>query len=382
MLTSTDTWTVSGISTNMNSFDGEGTDQESKLAEILWIFAMILIIGFSVVGNLTICYAVFKNQSLRKPCFYMLCNIAVADCLRAGLCFPVVILAIWTGNWIYGKFMCDMLAFINIYLYYGVLYTTLFLSVERYLVVRFHRFHRQKLTGLTCLLGVLFAWALSIATAFPPILNPNAYEYASAEFQCTFKRRGFSDHGSESGYYSVFYVADNFLIVIFYVRVFLFMRTHRKMRPLQFIPAISSSWTFYGPGSTGQAATNWFLGYRQNATPPPHTATTQSSTNRTHLALLHPNFNKEERLSKICLLLAIVNILLWMPYMVNCAGIAFGMLKIPNVYITNFTWLTYLQTCASPLICIIFVPEIRMFCCACAKKYPASEREVLQISSQ
>lgn len=340
---------------------------------------MVLIIAFSAVGNVTVCYAVFKRDNLRKPCFYLLCNIAVADCVRASLCFPFVILAIWTGNWVYGKFMCDMLAFINIYLFYGVLYTSLFLSVERYLVVRVHRFHRQKLSGLSCLLVVLFAWALSIATAFPPILNPNAYDFAPAEFQCTFRRSVISDEGSESGYYAAFFVAANFLIILFYVRVFLFMRSHRKMRPLQFVPAISSSWTFYGPGSTGQAATNWFLGYRQNAAPPPIAATTQSS-NRAQLALLQPNFHKEERLTKIFLFLAVVNVLLWTPYMVHCAGLAFHLLIVPNVYITNFTWLTYLQTCATPLICILFVPEVRMFCCACAKNVSTSEREIFQIS--
>ncbi|KAJ8046921.1 putative G protein-coupled receptor 85 [Holothuria leucospilota] len=364
----------------MSLTEGDLTINDGKLAEVLWIFAIVLIIAFSIIGNLTLCFAVFKHQTLRKPCFYILCNSAVADCIRAGVIFPVVILSLWSGKWVYGKFLCDMLAFFNIYLYYGVLYTTLFLSVERYLVVRFHRFHRQKLTGLACLLAILFAWALAIATAFPPILNPNAYDYSPAEYQCTFKREGYANGVSETGYYAVFFVSDNLLILLFYLRVFMFMRTHRKMRPIQFVPAISGSWTFYGPGSTGQAATNWFLGYRQNAAPPPLVAPVPP-TNRAHLALSNHNFPMEERFSKMFFLIAIINALLWTPYMIHCAGIAFKIMEVPNVYITNFTWLTFLQTCVSPLICVCAMPEVRMFCCACTRKIPSTEQELHQVTS-
>lgn len=324
----------------------------------LWIASMVLIIIFSVSGNGLITYAVFRYKTLRRPCFFFLFNIALADLVRSLVCFPFVITSVVASDWVYGKFLCEILAFFNVYLPYGSLYTLCLISIERYVVLRWHRFHRQKLKGLGSLLCVLSAWALAVSTAFPPVFNFEAYGYIPTEHQCTFRHRSIN-RANDTLLFLLFFVLVTALIHVFYLRVFFFMRAHRRMRPLEFIPAVSSTWTFYGPGSTGQAAANWFQGFRQGPTPPPLVGLAPPSV-RGEPTVPSADFHQEEKVTRLTFSISVAHGVMWSPYIIYSFLKVFrANLQLPIAFVSIATWLTFLQVCVNPILCMVHVPEVR-----------------------
>ncbi|VTJ78137.1 Hypothetical predicted protein, partial [Marmota monax] len=53
-----------------------------------------------------------------------------------------------------------------------------------------------------------------------------------------------------------------------YLKLIFFVHDRRKMKPVQFVAAVSQNWTFHGPGASGQAAANWLAGFGRGPTPP------------------------------------------------------------------------------------------------------------------
>ncbi|XP_022098553.1 probable G-protein coupled receptor 173 [Acanthaster planci] len=324
---------------------------------VLWCSSLILVIILSVVGNGILSVVVFGNARLRRPCYFFLFNCALADFVRSVLCFPFVVSAVISRDWIYSDSLCEILAFFNVYLTYGALYTLFLISIERYVVLRFHRFHRQKLKGPACLLLVLASWALAVSMAFPPVFNTRTYSFIEVENQCTFKHREYKTN--ETMCFLMFFVAVIAFTHFAYFRVFLFMRAHRKMRPMQFVPAVSNNWTFYGPGSTGQAAANWFLGYRQGPTPPPLIGLAPPSNNNS-TSLSKSDFEREEKFCKLSLSISISFSVLWLPYTIHCFWQVFQPANpLPHSYVSLATWMTFFQACINPILCFVVSKEFR-----------------------
>ncbi|XP_071784264.1 probable G-protein coupled receptor 173 [Asterias amurensis] len=324
---------------------------------VLWCGSLIVVIILSVVGNGILALVVFGNSRLRRPSYFFLFNCALADFVRSLLCFPFVVSAVVARDWIYSNSLCEILAFFNVYLTYGVLYTLFLISIERYVVLRFHRFHRQKLKGPACLLLVLASWALAVSMAFPPVFNTRTYSFIEIENQCTFKHQEYKSN--ETLCFLLFFVAVIAFTHFAYFRVFLFMRAHRKMRPMQFVPAVSNNWTFYGPGSTGQAAANWFLGYRQGPTPPPLIGLAPPA-NGNSTSLSKSDFEREEKFSKLSLTITISFSVLWLPYTVHCFWQVFQHNNpLPYTYVSIATWLTFFQACINPIVCFVVSKEFR-----------------------
>ena len=330
-------------------------------ARVLWSGSIIVIIILSAFGNGILSFVVFSDSRLRRPSYFFLFNCALADFVKSLLCFPFVVSAVVNNRWIHNDSLCEILAFFNVYLTFGVLYTLFLISIERYVVLRFHRFHRQKLKGPACLLCVLAMWALAVSMAFPPVFNLGTYAYSEMEHQCTFHHEPYERNDTLC--FLLFFVAVLAFTHFSYLRVFLFMRAHRKMRPMQFVPAVSNNWTFYGPGSTGQAAANWFMGFRQGPTPPPLIGLAPPNNNRTGRgsSLSRSDFMREESFAKLSFCLTIAFTAFWIPYIIYCFWLVFAPKDrpLPPAFVSMATWLTYFQACVNPLFCFIMSKEIR-----------------------
>ncbi|XP_072027410.1 probable G protein-coupled receptor 85 [Amphiura filiformis] len=331
------------------------TDEDAR---VLWSGSIIVIIILSAFGNGILSFVVFSDSRLRRPSYFFMFNCALSDFVKSLLCFPFVVSAVVNNQWIHTDSLCEILAFFNVYLTFGVLYTLFLISIERYVVLRFHRFHRQKLKGPACLLCVLAMWALAVSMAFPPVFNLGTYAYSKLEHQCTFHHEPYERNDTLC--FLLFFIAVIAFTHFSYLRVFLFMRAHRKMRPMQFVPAVSNNWTFYGPGSTGQAAANWFMGFRQGPTPPPLIGLAPPNRGRGS-SLSRSDFMREESFAKLSFCITVAFTFLWFPYIIYCFWLVFSPADkpLPPAFVSMATWLTYFQACVNPLICFIMSKEVR-----------------------
>ncbi|KAJ7389143.1 hypothetical protein OS493_033227, partial [Desmophyllum pertusum] len=78
----------------------------------------IVILITSLVGNILVCMAVYRNQRLRTNTNRYIIALAVADLLSAIIVMPFTAAVLVSGGWIIGNFLCDLHAFtLNFVLY-------------------------------------------------------------------------------------------------------------------------------------------------------------------------------------------------------------------------------------------------------------------------
>ncbi|XP_033111288.1 probable G-protein coupled receptor 173 [Anneissia japonica] len=322
-----------------------------------WIVSMVIIVVISVFGNGTLCFLVVVDKRLKRHPFFFLLNLSFAETIRAVLCLPYLIISVLNDGWTHSDSLCEVISFFNVYLTFGSLYSLLLISIERYMVLRFHKFHRRKIRGLTGLLCVLFMWALSVSMAFPPVFNNDLYGYVPAEYQCNLIYSTTTRKDS-IGYVIVFTSLALFLILA-YLKIFCYMHAHRRMTPVQYVPAISNNWTFYGPGAatnTQILATSASLGIRQGQGTPMAAATGRRHPGNSQIR----NFHKEEASTKLMCLISVAYVILWIPYIVCCfCRTSTRNADVPDLFIGVATWLVCLQTTITPVLTFAFSKEIR-----------------------
>ena len=72
------------------------------------IIALVMIISF--LGNLLVCYAVYRNPRLRNPSNYYIISLALTDILQASCSMPLSVAYLATGEWSFGSSACKFVA--------------------------------------------------------------------------------------------------------------------------------------------------------------------------------------------------------------------------------------------------------------------------------
>ncbi|NP_001161549.1 G protein coupled receptor 85-like protein isoform X1 [Saccoglossus kowalevskii] len=341
---------VAGLDNRHGSDETMGYDKPQTELAVFKTFTLIVIIAVSVCGNGIMCFIVVRDKSLHRPPFYFLLNIALADMLRALHCLSFTASAVSHHGWIYGKAVCQVIAFFNVLLTFGSVFTLFVLAISRYAVFRYHKFHRLKMSFLACLLVILVAWALAIVMAFPPVFGLGSYTYIPREYQCNYDHRFYKSNDT-LGFILVL-VISIILTHLMYLKSLIFLRHHRKMTPINFVPASSNNWTFYGPGATGRAAANWVTGFAGLGPPPPTLVGFSQYARRSHL---HAHFKRESETTRTTYIITLAFLVLWLPYIIyNYIIIFVRDYNFSEQFVAMATWMTYLQVCVNPIIC---------FCC-------------------
>nr|BAE00461.1 unnamed protein product [Macaca fascicularis] len=128
-----------------------------------------------------------KDKSLHRAPYYFLLDLCCSDILRSAICFPFVFNSVKNGStWTYGTLTCKVIAFLGVLSCFHTAFMLFCISVTRYLAIAHHRFYTKRLTFWTCLAVICMVWTLSVAMAFPPVLDVGTYSFIREEDQCTF----------------------------------------------------------------------------------------------------------------------------------------------------------------------------------------------------
>lgn len=134
-----------------------------------------------------------------------------------------------------------------------------------------------------------------------------------------------------------------------------------KMKPVQFVAAVSQNWTFHGPGASGQAAANWLAGFGRGPTPPTLLGIRQNAntTGRRRLLVLD-EFKMEKRISRMFYIMTFLFLTLWGPYLVACYWRVFARGPVvPGGFLTAAVWMSFAQAGINPFVCIFSNRELR-----------------------
>lgn len=311
----------------------------------------LLAVG-GVVGNALVIWSVVRQRHLHRPPFYYLLSMSLTDLSRAAFCLPLVLMTLLQGSvWRHGNSACDLFAFANSFFVLSSSVSLLDVAADRHFSLVYARSYRKRAGGAVNLVVVLLGWTLAFLVAFPPVVGVGAYAFQASEAQCALQHKSYRENDT-LGFLMVF-TGLSLLTLFLYYRIFLALRTHRRMRPFQHEPARSSTWTFVGPGANGQAFVNWVNGFgRANnllGAPLPSLARNPPRPHLARAVTLH--VAQTQHVTRLFFLMTLTFTLLWLPYQVVSYWRVFGdVIGIQSAFVTVSAWLSYAQVALCPLV--------------------------------
>ncbi|CAL1542844.1 unnamed protein product [Lymnaea stagnalis] len=324
-----------------------------KLTFVSWdimlkviVLALISIVGF--LGNVKAIWSVVKERHLHRPPFYFLLSLGVTDLSRAVFCVPVVITTVLHGaKWRHGESACKLFAFATSFFVFSSALSLLAIAIDRHISIVHSKTYRRRFLGVANLIAAIVIWVVAFSVSFPPVVGVGDYVFIPDEAQCAYQHKHYSNNDSMSSI--LVFLAILFLTFFLYFRIFRFLRSHRRMRPLQHMPARSSNWAFVGPGANGQAFINWLNGFGGQA---PIRQGGQRTVQRLNFGrVVNLSTAKNEHLTRLFLVLTLVFGVSWSPYIVlSLWRIFFDASLLPSSYVTVAAWLGYGQVAVCPLV--------------------------------
>ncbi|CAG5125392.1 unnamed protein product [Candidula unifasciata] len=328
-------------------FDASGhTADETTLVLKVILLAFISLVG--CLGNILVIWNVVKERRLHRPPFYFLLSLGVTDLSRAVFCVPVVITTVLHGSrWRHGDSACKLFAFATSFFVFSSVLSLLAIAIDRHFCVVYSKIYRRRAPGIANLVVAIIIWIIAFSISFPPVLGVGEYVFVPEETQCTYHHKHYSINDSVSTV--MIFVAILLVTYFFYFRIFCFLRDHRRMRPLQHTPAMSSNWAFIGQGANGQAFINWLNGFGGQV---PIRQGGQRSVQRLNFGrVVNLSITKNEHLTRLFLILTVVFGISWLPYIiVSVWRIFFDTRILPAAFVTTSAWLAHGQVALCPVV--------------------------------
>ena len=146
----------------------------SELEHILMSGSLILIMMATLVGNGTVCLAVYRRHKLRTRTNMFIINLSCADIGVAVLCMPFSLVTCLRHGWVLGDALCKLNGFLNILFCLTSLLTLTAISVEKYFAICKPLYHRHMSRKFACC-GLGFSQSLSLVylSSASPSMNLN-----------------------------------------------------------------------------------------------------------------------------------------------------------------------------------------------------------------
>ncbi|XP_057686000.1 probable G-protein coupled receptor 173 isoform X2 [Corythoichthys intestinalis] len=325
----------------------------------LKLVSLGLIICVSLAGNLSVSLLVLRERTLHKAPYFFLLDLCLADAARSAACFPFVLASVRNGSaWTYSALSCKVVAFMAVLFCFHAAFMLFCVAVTRYLAIAHHRFYAKRMTVWTCAAVVCMVWTLAVAMAFPPVFDVGTYKFIRDEDQCIFEHRYLKTNDTLG--FMLMLAAVVLATHGFYAKLLLFEYRHRKMKPVQLVPAISQNWTFHGPGATGQAAANWIAGFGRGPMPPTLLGIRQNLHNQHRRLLGMDEVRSERRLGRMFYAVTLLFLLLWAPYVAACFWRVFvKSCSVPHRYLSVTVWMSFAQAGVNPIFCLLLNEDLR-----------------------
>ena len=143
------------------------------------IFSLVMIL--SLIGNLLVCFAVYRNPMLRCPSNYYIISLALSDILQALCTMPLSAAFLASSRWPFGTSWCYVSAIMKLSLAIISLYTMTLMALNRYYKIvkasKYQATFKKKfiiLTASIVWITPIFVWLLAVF-AFGFLAKPNPH---------------------------------------------------------------------------------------------------------------------------------------------------------------------------------------------------------------
>ena len=147
---------------------------------------------FSLVGNILVCLSVYRNPRLRTSTNLYIIALAVSDLLSAVFVMPVAEIILFSGKWPFGEAICQLHAFISLFVIYISPATMSLTAVNRYYrICRTKTTYNKIFSRRKSRVFLAFVWFfVSCYTAVPRLAKFQEFEFVPGYAQCSIKHLG------------------------------------------------------------------------------------------------------------------------------------------------------------------------------------------------
>ena len=156
---------------------------------LVWIEAIFLAIVniLAISGNISVCYAVYRNQRLRSLINMFIVALAVSDLLISVCCMPLSVAILVQSRWIFGTTVCQLQGFVVFTFSLASLSTMGVIAVSRYFCVvkptkYIVLFKKQRIVLYTAAV-----WCMALIGSVPPLIfQTGGYTFQPAKAMCMY----------------------------------------------------------------------------------------------------------------------------------------------------------------------------------------------------
>lgn len=134
--------------------------RETSLVVIETLICLV-ITGASIVGNVLVLIASYRNPRLRTPSNLYIISLAVSDIILSAVAMPFTCVSAMVGSWIFGQTLCWLQASLATMLGTTSLVNMALIAANRLLKVVYPNTHRKLVSVKTILTSIAFAWCFT-----------------------------------------------------------------------------------------------------------------------------------------------------------------------------------------------------------------------------
>lgn len=144
---------------------------DSPITDIFYIVLELLIAGFSVLGNVLVCWAVGLNSNLQSITNFFVVSLAVADIAVGVLAIPFsIVISIGFCTNFYG---CLFIVCFVLVLTQSSIFSLLAIAIDRYIAIKLPLRYNSLVTGERARGIIALCWVLSIIIGLTPMMGWN-----------------------------------------------------------------------------------------------------------------------------------------------------------------------------------------------------------------
>ena len=200
-------------------------NRETLLVVIETLICVVITVA-SVVGNVLVMFALYRNPRLRRPSNLYIGSLTVSDIILSSVAMPFTCISAITGRWIFGEAICWLQASLATMLGTTTLVTMALIAANRLLKVVYPNTHRRLVSVKTILFSIFVTWCFTGAIPLSFYITGVRNVFHPGHVVCLF------DFSSASyALIASIAVFDAFMpyqiIFICYFKVWRFVRSHR-----------------------------------------------------------------------------------------------------------------------------------------------------------
>jgi len=146
----------------------------------------------SLFGNVLVCLSVYRNPRLRTPTNLYIIALAVSDLLSAVFVMPLGEIVLFLGKWPFGKTICQLHAFISLFVIYVSPATMSLTAVNRYVrICRSNVSYQKIFSHRKSRVWLASVWIfVACYITIPRLAEWQGFEFVPGYAQCSIQHLG------------------------------------------------------------------------------------------------------------------------------------------------------------------------------------------------